>query len=78
MATNELVPGESAQPNLEVAKIVDLVAKAAVVFAALIYGAGFLVISLHQYSYGLAGANPFRPKALAAGIWFLFFASAPF
>jgi hypothetical protein len=39
--------------------------KAAVVLAAVIYGCGFLVISIHQFSYGLVELNPLRPRVLA-------------
>ncbi len=78
MATNESLPGNLRQSGSDTGKIVDLIVKVTVVAAAVIYGCGFLVISIHQYSYGLAGLNPLRPKVLAAGIWFLFFITIPF
>lgn len=77
MATTESLPGKSQPSELDAGKIVDLIVKAAVVLAAAIYGCGFLVISLHQHSYGLAETNLLRPRVLAAGIWFLFFAALP-
>jgi len=78
MATTESLPGNSQASGLDAGKIIDLVVKAAVILATVIYGCGFLVISLHQQSYGLVEASPFRPRVLAAGIWFLVFAALPF
>jgi hypothetical protein len=78
MATNESLPGNFQQSGSDTGKIIDLIVKATVVLAAVMYGCGFLVLSIHQFSYGLAGLNPLRPKVLAAGIWFLCFATIPF
>ncbi|HEY1894746.1 MAG TPA: hypothetical protein VGG62_00685, partial [Terracidiphilus sp.] len=77
MATNAPVSSVGLQPAPDAAKIVDFVAKSAIVLATIIYGCGFLVISIDQYRYGLAGANLLRPKVLAAGIWFLCFVTIP-
>jgi len=78
MATKESLPGNLPQSGSDIGKIIDLMVKAAVVLAAVIYGCGFLVISIHQFRYGIAEMNPLRPRVLAAGIWFLFFAAIPF
>jgi hypothetical protein len=78
MATNESLPGNVQQAGSDVGKTVDLIVKTTVILAAVIYGCGFLVISIHQFSYGLVELNPLRPRVLAAGIWFLFFATIPF
>ena len=78
MATNESLPGNVQQAGSDVGKTIDLIVKATVILAAVIYGCGFLVISIHQFRYGLVELNPLRPRVLAAGIWFLFFATIPF
>ena len=36
----------------------------------LIYAAGFLVVSLNYASFGFLELNPFKPRIVAAGIWF--------
>lgn len=48
---------------------------AAIVIA--LYACGFLIVSLHHSGYGFVGTNPFRPRILAAGAWFLFFSAIP-
>ena len=78
MATNESLPGNVQQTGSDVGKTIDLIVKATVIIAAVIYGCGFLVISIHQFRYGLVELNSLRPRVLAAGIWFLFFATIPF
>jgi hypothetical protein len=78
MATEELVTSNLPRPGPDAGRVVDLVVKATVVLAAFLYGCGFLVVCLHQYSYGLVETNPFRPRMLAAGIWFLGFIAVPF
>lgn len=78
MATTESPLGDSRASAIDARNFVDLVVKVIVVLAAILYGCGFLVISIHQYSYGLVEMNPLRPKVLAAGIWFLCFAAVPF
>jgi hypothetical protein len=78
MATNESLPGNPLQSRADTVKIIDLIVKATVILAAFLYGCGFLVISIHQYSYGIAEMSLLRPKVLAAGIWFLCFAAVPF
>lgn len=78
MATEELATRNPASPWPDKGRVVDLITKVAVVLAAIVYGCGFLVVSIHQYSYGLTEIDLLRPKVLAAGIWFLCFAVVPF
>jgi hypothetical protein len=78
MATEQLAPRDPPRPRSEITNVIDLIVKATVVLAALLYGCGFLVISIQEFKYGLVEMNPLRPKALAAGTWFLFFIAAPF
>src|ERR1035437_6458195 len=78
MATEEPAVVEPTHSGPDAGKVVDLIVKATVVLAAILYGFGFLVISIHQYSYGLTEMNLLRPKVLAAGIWFLCFTAVPF
>jgi hypothetical protein len=56
---------------------VELASKftAALLFS--VYASGFLITSLHTSVYGFTAINPLRPKILAAGAWFLFFAAVP-
>jgi hypothetical protein len=42
-----------------------------------VYVFGFLITSLHTSVYGFTPINPFRPKVVAAGAWFLLFVTAP-
>ena len=78
MATEEPAIVEPARSEPDAGRVVDLIVKATVVLAAVLYGFGFLVISIHQYRYGLTEMNLLRPKVLAAGIWFLCFTAIPF
>lgn len=78
MATEELAIVELTHSEHNASKVVDLIVKATVVLAAVLYGFGFLVISIHQYRYGLTEMGLLRPKVLAAGIWFLCFTALPF
>jgi hypothetical protein len=78
MATNLPATGADQQTGPDLAKMIDLAAKSAFIFAAVLYGCGFLVTSIHQYNYGLVAVNPLRPKVLAAGIWLLVFVTIPF
>jgi hypothetical protein len=68
----------ASQPKNDLGKIIDSLAKVAVISAAFLYGCGFIVVSLHQYTYGVVEIAPFRPKVLAAGVWFLGFIVVPF
>ncbi len=78
MATEESTTGDPLRSGPDAGKAVDLLVKATVVLAAVLYGFGFLVISIHLYSYGIMEMNLLRPKVLGAGIWFLCFTAVPF
>src|SRR5580700_9173564 len=78
MATEETTTANPPQSRSDIRALVDLIVKSAVILAAIIYGCGYVVISVDQFSHGMAEMNPLRPKVLAAGIWFLFFAAVPF
>ena len=49
---------------------------AAVIFA-VIYGIGFLVLSVHHARFGMEMTEPFKPKVFSAGILFVVLAGAP-
>jgi hypothetical protein len=78
MATQGSTTGNLPRSGSGVGGVVDLLVKTTVVLAAILYGFGFLVISIHQYSYGLTEMDLLRPKVLAAGLWFLCFTAVPF
>ena len=59
------------------ALLVDLLSKGGAVFAIALYAGGFLIVSLHYSRYGFIGTNPFRPRVVAAGVWFFFFIATP-
>ena len=60
-----------------VAITLDAVSKSVAVFAIILYGCGYLIISVHQFSYGFVETNPFRPRIASAGAWFLLFMAIP-
>jgi hypothetical protein len=41
------------------------------------YVCGFLITSLNQSRYGFAETNPFRPRIISAGAWFLLLTAIP-
>ena len=55
----------------------DTLSKSIAGVAIALYACGFLVISLYHANFGFVGTNPFRPRVLAAGAWFLFFTAVP-
>lgn len=55
----------------------DILSKTVAAIAIAVYACGFLIVSLHHAKYGFIGTNPFRPRVLAAGAWFLFLAAIP-
>jgi hypothetical protein len=74
----ESAPAKLPQTGPDPAKVIDLLAKGAVIMAAVLYGCGFIVVSIYQCTYGLVQVSPLRPKVLAAGIWFFCFLAVPF
>jgi hypothetical protein len=55
----------------------DALSKAVAGIAIALYASGFLIVSLYHSKFGFVGTNPFRPRVLAAGAWFFFFAGIP-
>src|ERR1022692_985495 len=55
----------------------DPLSKSVAAVAIAVYACGFLIVSLHHSNYGFIGTNPFRPRVLAAGAWFLFLSAIP-
>ncbi len=51
--------------------------KAVAGIAIALYASGFLTVSIYHSQFGFVGTNPFRPRVLAAGAWFLFFTAIP-
>jgi hypothetical protein len=47
--------------------------KAVAGIAIALYATGFLTVSIYHSQFGFVGTNPFRPRVLAAGAWFLLF-----
>jgi hypothetical protein len=42
-----------------------------------VYACGFIIVSLYHSKFGFIATSPFRPRILAAGVWFLFFIAIP-
>jgi len=57
--------------------VVDVLSKGIVGIVLALYASGFLITSLHQSKYGFVEVNPFRPRILAAGAWFVLFTGIP-
>src|SRR5579884_4161739 len=55
----------------------DILSKGVAGAVLALYASGFLIISIHQSTYGFTEASPFRPRILAAGSWFFFFFAIP-
>jgi len=68
-------PPQGLQPVL--GTTLDIVSKSVAAFAIVLYGCGFLITSIHQFSYGFVETNPFRPRIASAGAWFLLFTAVP-
>jgi hypothetical protein len=55
----------------------EVLSKGTAILAASTYVVGFLVVSIHTASFGLSSINPFRPRILTAGGWFVLFLVLP-
>jgi len=66
---------QNLQPKL--GATLDVISKSVAAFAIILYGCGFLITSIHHYSYGFMETNPFRPRIASAGAWFLLFVAIP-
>jgi hypothetical protein len=62
---------------MELVPAADALSKSVAAVAIAVYACGFLIVSIHHSRYGFVGTNPFRPRILAAGAWFLFFSAIP-
>jgi hypothetical protein len=56
---------------------VELISKSLAALAIVLYGCGFLITSIHEFSYGFVETNPFRPRIASAGAWFILFMAIP-
>src|SRR5450631_4416540 len=77
MASAELKPESSRNFLTDLAPWADTLSKGVAAIAIAAYVCGFLIVSLHHANYGFVGTNPFRPRILAAGAWFMFFTIIP-
>ena len=68
---------EPVRSKTGISEIADVLSKGVAALAIGVYGCGFLIVSLHDSRFGFTETNPFRPKILAAGTWFLIFTSIP-
>ncbi len=57
---------------------VDSLSKSVAVCLAILYICGFLITSLSDFHYGFSEMNPFKPRILTAGAWFLLSLGIPF
>lgn len=55
----------------------DSLSKLTAGVAIAVYASGFLIVSIYHSKYGFIGVSPFRPRIIAAGAWFYFFALIP-
>jgi hypothetical protein len=55
----------------------DTISKALAGIAIALYACGFLTVSLYHARFGFTATNPFRPKVLIAGAWFLLLTAIP-
>ncbi len=56
---------------------IEAISKVIAVAGVAIYICGFLIISLHHAQFGFLPTNPFRPRILSAGAWFVTFVGLP-
>ena len=61
----------------DIGRTAELVSKLAATLILVVYGAGFLITTLHASSYGFIPINPLRPRIASAGMWFLIFVGVP-
>lgn len=73
----ELQPDGNRRLVTDLAPWADTLSKGVAAIAIALYACGFLIVSLHHSNYGFIGTNPFRPRILAAGAWFLFLSVVP-
>jgi hypothetical protein len=67
------LPPQNSPSSAKLELLSKLVAGAAVLF----YASGFLVTSIYHAQFGLIQTNPFRPRILSAGVWFILLTAIP-
>jgi hypothetical protein len=78
IAPPQQLTGDKARKLLrDLAPFADSLSKGVAALAIAMYVCGFLTVSLHHANYGFVGTNPFRPRILAAGAWFMFLTAIP-
>lgn len=58
-------------------ELFGLTVKHAAVIFAIIYGTGFLILSIHHARFGMETTEPFKPKVFSAGVLFAVLAGVP-
>jgi len=58
-------------------ELFGLTVKHAAVIFAVVYGIGFLVLSIHHARFGMEATEPFKPKVFSAGVLFVLLAGVP-
>jgi hypothetical protein len=77
MSNENSVSSQSSDSGLELRRAIDTASKFIAILVIFLYICGFLITSVHYFSYGFSEINPFRPRIFAAGAWFLFFVGMP-
>src|SRR5258708_30856482 len=72
MATTPTVQQDSVTREL-----FGITVKHAAIIFAVIYGMGFLVLSIHHARFGMEATEPFKPKVFSAGLLFVVLAGVP-
>ena len=65
-------------PRGSIGSIADAASKLVAICIAVFYVCGFLITSLHDFHFGFSEMNPFRPRILTAGAWFVLMLVLPF
>src|ERR1017187_1203415 len=76
-AETQQLQGAKTQVNTSIGTAWETITKTVATIAAVVYVCGFLIISLFHSSYGFAETNPFKPRILSAGAWFLLLTAVP-
>src|SRR6202158_3350718 len=58
-------------------ELFGLTAKHAAIIVGVVYGIGFLVLSVHHARFGMEFTEPFKPKVFSAGVLFVVLAGVP-
>jgi hypothetical protein len=67
----------TAQPDSLLRQALGVTLKNAAVIFAVIYGVGFLILSIHHANFGLETTEAFKPKVFSAGVLFVLLAGVP-